>query len=69
MFTWDHTFRRFAALMDEEKIWLDPAVSFRRICRGLGVSARSFDRFLNAELGFHGDEILHNYRRSAYKKD
>ncbi len=69
MFTLDHTFHRFERMMDNERIWLDSGVTFAAICRTLGVSARRFDRFLTGELGWSGEEILHIYRTSAYKKD
>ena len=69
MFTFNKPFTEFAQMMDNERIWLDPGVTFAAICRTLGVSARRFDRFLTGELGWSGEEILHIYRTSAYKKD
>ena len=67
MFTFDKPFAEFAQMMDNEKIWLDPSVSFASICRRLGVSRHRFDRFLQKDLGFRGEEILAVYRRSADK--
>lgn len=67
MFTPEDYFADFSQLLDREKIWLDPSVSFASICRRLGVSRHRFDRFLQKDLGFRGEEILAVYRRSADK--
>ena len=68
MFTFDRTLSDFTRLMDRDRIWLDPDVDFSCICYILDVPRRRFDRFLFGELGFHGEEILAVYRRSADKK-
>ena len=68
MFTSDESFASFTRLMDRDRIWLDPNVDFPCICQILDVPVRRFDRFLFGELGFHGEEILAVYRRSADKK-
>ena len=65
----EEAFARFSDLLDRDRVWQDPALGFRRICRRLGVAPRRFDRFLYGELGFHGEEILAIYRRSCDKLD
>ena len=68
MNTMDFTFRAFARLLEAGPARRDASLSFSAICRTLGVSPSRFDRYLFAELGFHGAEILSIYRQSGDKK-
>ena len=65
---YDYTLQGFARLLESDCVREDAALSFRNLCRQLGVSHLRFDRFLSAELGFRGEEILSIYRQSAHKK-
>lgn len=65
---YDYTLQGFARLLESECVRGDAAPSFRDLCRRLGVSHLRFNRFLSAELGFRGEEILSIYRQSARKK-
>ena len=56
------TFLRFERMMNIEKVWLNPDVSFRTICRRLSVSPSSLDEILLRELGVSGDELVDFYR-------
>lgn len=56
------TFLRFERLMDKEKVYLNPDVSFHTICRSLSVSPSSLDEILLQELGMNGDELVDFYR-------
>lgn len=62
MCTISSTFLRFERLMDNEKVYLDPDVSFHTICRRLAVSPSSLDEILIQELGMSGDELVDSYR-------
>ena len=63
MSTIDQIYHRFESLMNKRQIYLEPWVTFPGLCRLLGVTVRRFDAFLFDELGFHGEEILEQYRR------
>ena len=52
-------------LVDEERIYLDPAFPFGRVCRLLGVRREEMDALLMAELGL-GGEALFEALRAAF---
>ena len=55
-------FELFATLLEKEKVYMDPGVTFRRMCKWIGVEPSEADAFLMEELGYHGDDILKAYR-------
>ncbi len=55
-------FLRFERLMDTEKVYLNPDITFRDICRRLFVSPSSLDEILLDEIGMNGDELIDFYR-------
>lgn len=51
-------------LMDDEKVYMDPGISFRMVCSWLGVPARVLDAMVRRELGMGGDEMMARFRAS-----
>lgn len=49
-------------LILDEKVYLDPTVSFTSICRAMGAPARELDALLEAELGMDGESVLRQLR-------
>ena len=58
-------FELFATLLEKEKVYMDPGVTFRRMCKWIGVEPSEADAFLMEELGYHGDDILKAYRECS----
>lgn len=58
-------FELFSVLMEEEKVYMDPMLTFGEICRWIGVESHDLDRWLMSELGFSGPDILKAYRGAA----
>ena len=57
----------FAALLDEEKVYMDRMLDFCCICSWMGVDREGMDRYLMEELGHTGDDILMKYRDMQYE--
>lgn len=57
----------FAALLDEEKVYMDRMLGFAEICSWMGVDSEGMDRYLLEELGCTGDDILVKYRCMQYE--
>jgi len=58
-------YTNFEIIMDSGKIYLDPSVDFRTICRKIGASPLHLNSILKKELGVSGKEILSKYRRGV----
>lgn len=56
------TYLRFERLMDNEKVYRNPDITFRSICRRLAISPSSLEEILLRELGMSGDELVDFYR-------
>ena len=69
MFTRQDTYAAFFHLLEAPSRPDAPEERFPEICRRLGVRPRRFDRFLQRELGFRGEEIVRIYRDRGHKKD
>ena len=41
----------FAELLEEERVYMDPGLTFDSICRWIGVSRADFDMYLMSETG------------------
>ena len=52
----------FYDLMEEEKVYMDPSLSFDRICSWMDVVPDDMDSYLMYFLGYTGDDILKVYR-------
>lgn len=55
----------FGALMTEEKLYLNPSIKFKELCRKLGVEPDEMDRKLFNELGYKGEELMEAYREGT----
>lgn len=55
-------------LLDVEKVYLNPRVSFRRICRWLDVPVADLDRMVRRELGMGGGELISRFRASESER-
>ena len=51
-------YAQFVDLMTDEKLYVDPNLTFRQICAWLDVSVRALDGVLTQELGVTGEEFL-----------
>lgn len=58
----------FAMLLEEEKVYMDPGMTFRKICRWIGADVRQMDSYLESELGYSGNETLESYRRISARR-
>ena len=52
----------FGRMMTEDKLYLSRRITFRRICRWLGVPRRNLDLMIRQELGMGGQELMRRYR-------
>ncbi|MGM9790753.1 MAG: hypothetical protein ACI3Y9_10710 [Candidatus Cryptobacteroides sp.] len=57
----------FGRMMTEDKLYLDRRITFRRICRWLGVSWRDLNSLVKRELGMSGPELMRKYRENDEK--
>ena len=60
----DAIFERLCDLLAEEKVYLDPGVTFPLLCRWLGADVRAMDRRLREEVGMGGRRLMRTLRRS-----
>ena len=58
-------YEEFCVMMNEDRIYEDEAVSYADICRELCVEPSELDAVLLRELGFTGDELVEEYRKSV----
>lgn len=61
-------YEAFSSLMLDGRLYLDPSMTFRRVCAMIPVSASSLDRLLKRELGAGGDEIMERFREGDVRK-
>lgn len=66
--TVEEAFRLFEKLLNEEKLYLCPAIDFPRICSAIGVDARKLDAYVWEELGMGGQKLMDAYR-SAFPEE
>lgn len=52
-------------LLDDEKVFMNPAVTFADICGWLGARKSDMDALVMRELGLCGDELLARFRLSV----
>jgi len=65
----DHrAYARFEQLLDQERLYLDPEVTFAYLCRLAGASPKRLDGMLRSELGLGGDALLYTYRRGEAER-
>ena len=57
-----HFYSLFRKLLDEDFLFVDPSVDFRRICKAMGAPRRRLDEYIYSELGMGGDEVIRTYR-------
>lgn len=58
----NNKFELFAALLENEKVYMDSGLTFEKICSWIGVNRNDLDTFLEDEFGYGGDDILKVYR-------
>lgn len=61
----EKSFELFAALMEDEKVYMDPSLSFSSVCGWIGVPAEAMDAYLNENFGWCGSEVMSMYRRTV----
>ena len=52
----------FVLLMEEEKVYIDPFLTFDSICGWIGIGKQDLDRYLEEQFGCGGTDILKAYR-------
>ena len=57
-------YRLFSVLLLEEKVYMNPSIRFKDICRWLGADAGSLGDTVSKELGMSGDLLLEKYRKA-----
>lgn len=57
-------FGLFSALLEKERIYMDPALTFGTVCKWIHADKESLDRYIMEETGYSGDDILKAYRGS-----
>lgn len=62
MRTLDESYALFEKLVDEEKIYMDPRVSFPMLCAWMDAPERELDRRVRSELGLSGSGLLARLR-------
>ena len=61
-------FELFYRLLEEEKVYMVPGVTFVKICGWIGADAGEMDSYIESELGYSGDGILEAYREGHEKR-
>lgn len=61
-------YEEFGVMMNEDRIYEDETVSYEDICRGLGVAPSALDGILMRELGYTGEQLIEEYRRSGRRR-
>ena len=65
MKTRENSYAAFERLMNGEKVFLDPDLTFERICERIGTQKDALESVLLEELGMRGDAILDKYRETT----
>ncbi|MCQ2148740.1 MAG: hypothetical protein MJY45_00060 [Bacteroidales bacterium] len=55
-------------LLEKEKIFMNPLLTFGDVCRWLGADEVEMNRYLSDELGYDGEGILSAYRKMAVER-
>ncbi len=61
----EEKFLIFGNLLENEKVYMDPGLTFENICSWLGVEEEEFDAYLIGTIGYAGSDILKAYRDST----
>lgn len=64
MKTLDEHYSLLETLLDEEHLFLNPGLSFATVCGWIGADADEMNRKLESELGFDGEGLLAELRKS-----
>ena len=55
-------YETFCRLMAEERLYIDPSISYASVCRALGADPDELDRELEEELGYSGEALIAHFR-------
>lgn len=61
----ERCYELFALLLEEEKIYMDPSVTFDSVCSWLGVEKAALDCYVESMLGCSGMDVIRAYRASV----
>lgn len=50
----------------ENKVYMDPTLTFSRLCQYIGADPKSLDALILSEMGLSGDELMHRYRAQEW---
>lgn len=65
MKTCENNYAAFERLMNREKVYLEPDLTFEGICARIGTQKDALESVLLEELGMRGDAILDKYRETT----
>ncbi len=60
--TIDDYYEAFGRLLLEDKVYLDPDLSFHLLCKWLGADEKQLDARVQDELGVTGSALMRQYR-------
>lgn len=59
------TYEHFCQLMSEERLYLNPSLSYETVCRWLAVEPAELDVILEREIGYSGKALMEHFREQA----
>jgi len=58
-------YESFCRLMVEERLYLNPTLTYETVCRWLGVGEKELDAQLSRELGYTGPALIQHFRKQT----
>ena len=58
----------FSVLLLEEKVYLDPTLTFSDVWRWMGADERALSTMMAMELGTDGDSLMRSYREGELSR-
>ncbi|MGN0194921.1 MAG: hypothetical protein ACI4AE_00505 [Candidatus Cryptobacteroides sp.] len=58
----------FSVLLLEEKVYLDPTLTFSDVCRWMGADEAALSTMMAMELGTDGDSLMRRYREGELSR-
>lgn len=58
----------FSVLLLEEKVYLDPTLTFSDVCRWMGADETALSTMMAMELGTDGDSLMRRYREGELSR-
>lgn len=52
----------------ENKVYMDPTLTFSRLCQYIGADPKALDTLVLSEMGLSGDELMRRYRAQEWER-